>query len=95
MTEVDGAMVIGLPKNGKERTVPLTAFMAGRLGERLQGKGRDVLVFPSERGHHLRTNNFKTRECDPAVEGVGLPEGLWIHELRHTAASLAVPRGPR
>lgn len=93
VTEVDGAMVIGPPKNGKERTVPLTAFMAARLAARLQGKGRDILVFPSERGHHLRSNNFKTREYDPAVEAAGLPEGLWVHDLRHTAASLAVHSG--
>jgi integrase len=93
VTEVEGAMVIGPPKNGKERTVPLTAFMAERLATRLQGKGRDVLVFPSERGHHLRSNNFKTREYDTAVEAAGLPEGLWVHDLRHTAASLAVHSG--
>lgn len=93
VTEVDGKMVIGPPKNNKERTVPLTAFMAGRLQTHLEGRGRDVLVFPSERGHHLRSNNFKTREYDPAVEAAGLPEGLWIHDLRHTAASLAVHSG--
>jgi integrase len=52
-----------------------------------------VLVFPSERGHHLRSNNFKTREYDTAVEAAGLPEGLWVHDLRHTAASLAVHSG--
>jgi integrase len=93
VTEVDGAMVIGPPKNGRERTVPLTAFMTERLTSRLQGRGRDVLVFPSERGHHLRSNNFKSREYDPAVEAAGLPAGLWVHDLRHTAASLAVHSG--
>ena len=93
VTEVDGAMVIGPPKNGKERTVPLTGFMAEKLHTRLEGRGRDILVFPSERGHHLRSNNFKTREYDTAVESAGLPEGLWVHDLRHTAASLAVHSG--
>jgi integrase len=67
--------------------------MAERLTVRLEGRGRDVLVFPSERGHHLRSNNFKTREYDVAVEAAGLPEGLWVHDLRHTAASLAVHSG--
>lgn len=93
VTEVDGAMVIGPPKNGKERTVPLTAFMAERLRTHLGGSAREDLVFPSERGHHLRSNNFKTREYDPAVEAAGLPGGLWVHDLRHTAASLAVHSG--
>lgn len=91
VTEVDGSMVIGPPKNGRERTVPLTGFMAERLQARLGG--RDVLVFPSERGHHLRSNNFKAREYDPAVEAASLPDGLWVHDLRHTAASLAVHSG--
>lgn len=71
-TEVDGQMVIGPPKNGRERTVPLTAIMVDRLGARLQGRGRDALVFPSLRGHYLRSNNFKTRAHDPAVEAAGL-----------------------
>jgi integrase len=93
VTEVDGKMVIGPPKNGKERTVPMTVFMAERLGPYLEGRGREVLVFPSERGHHLRSNNFKSREYDVAVEAAGLPEGLWVHDLRHTAASLAVHSG--
>ena len=93
VTEVEGKMVIGPPKNGKERTVPLAGFMADRLKADLHGRGREALVFPSERGMHLRSNNFKTREYDPAVEAAGLPKGLWVHDLRHTAASWAVRSG--
>lgn len=93
VTEVEGKMVIGPPKNGKERTVPLTGFMADRLKADLHGRGRDALVFPSERGMHLRSNNFKTREYDSAVKAAGLPAGLWVHDLRHTAASWAVRSG--
>jgi integrase len=41
----------------------------------------------------MRSNNFKTRTYDPAVAAAGLPLELWVHDLRHTAASLAVHSG--
>jgi integrase len=40
----------------------------------------------------LRNNNFRRRVFDRAAEAVGL-FGLTPHELRHTAASLAVAEG--
>jgi integrase len=40
ITDVDGRMVIGPPKSGKERDVPMTGFIAGQLQSRLEGKGR-------------------------------------------------------
>ncbi|HWS36278.1 MAG TPA: tyrosine-type recombinase/integrase [Actinoplanes sp.] len=40
----------------------------------------------------LRNNNFRRRAFDRAAESVGL-KGLTPHELRHTAASLAVAEG--
>lgn len=93
VTEADGKMVVGPPKNGEPRDVPLTAFMAERLRDRVKGLGRDALVFPTERGKWMRSNNFKSRTYDPAVAAAGLPLGLWVHDLRHTAASLAVHSG--
>ncbi|WP_394253684.1 tyrosine-type recombinase/integrase [Arthrobacter pityocampae] len=91
VTTAEGRMVIGPPKSGKARTVPLTEFMAARLGGRL-GE-RDALVFATPRGAALRSNNFKRAHYDPAVDAAGLPEGLWVHDLRHTAASLAIASG--
>lgn len=93
VTEADGKMVVGPPKNGEPRDVPLTSFMLERLRDRVKGVGRDVLVFPTERGKWMRSNNFKSRTYDPAVAAAGLPLDLWVHDLRHTAASLAVHSG--
>lgn len=93
VTEADGKMVVGPPKNGEPRDVPLTSFMLERLRDRVKGLGRDVLVFPTERGKWMRSNNFKARTYDPAVAAAGLPLDLWVHDLRHTAASLAVHSG--
>ena len=93
VTAVHGRMVVGPPKNGEPRDVPLTAFMTERLRERTKGLGRDALVFPTQRGKWMRSNNFKERTYDPAVAAAGLPLDLWVHDLRHTAASLAVHSG--
>ena len=49
-------------------------------------------MFTSPDGGPLRVNNFRTRYFDRAAARAGLP-GLTPHELRHTAASLAVSAG--
>lgn len=93
VTDVGGRMLIGPPKNGKERDVPMTAFVAGKLRGRLEGKARDDLLFPTPRGKAMRSNNFKRRDYDPGTAAAGLPSGLWVHDLRHTAASLSIHAG--
>ena len=50
------------------------------------------LVFTAPRGGVLRNTNFRPRFFDRAARAAGL-EGLTPHELRHTAASLAVAAG--
>jgi Phage integrase family len=54
-------------------------------------RSRD-LVFTAPEGGVLRNINFRPRFFDPVAEKVGLP-GLTPHELRHTAAGLAVAAG--
>lgn len=56
------------------------------------GRADDELVFTSPAGEVLRNNNFRRRVFDRAAESVGLA-GVTPHELRHTAASLAVAEG--
>ena len=50
------------------------------------------LLFTSPRGEVLRVHGFRRRRFDRAATTVGLP-GLVPHELRHTAASLAISSG--
>jgi site-specific recombinase XerD len=50
------------------------------------------LLFTAPEGGVLRNTNFRPRVFDPAAEKAGLP-GLTPHELRHTAASLAIAAG--
>ncbi|WP_422389909.1 tyrosine-type recombinase/integrase [Arthrobacter sp. N1] len=97
---VQGRPVVGPPKSGKPRTIPLTTMAASVLAERRGTAGGDELVFTTSRGMQVRANNFKRRHFDDAVarvngvpDGARVPAGLWVHDLRHTAASWAVQSG--
>ena len=92
MTEVNGKAVFGTPKTHQRRSVPVPRFLVEPLKGQITGRGRDELVFTSPEGEVLRNNNFRRRAFDRAAESVGL-KGLTPHELRHTAASLAVAEG--
>ncbi|HVG65919.1 MAG TPA: tyrosine-type recombinase/integrase, partial [Actinomycetota bacterium] len=52
--------------------------------------GPDALVFGMPQGGALRASKWGERYFRPAVRAAGLPEGLRVHDLRHTAASLAI-----
>lgn len=106
---VKGSAVIGTPKNRQSRSVPITNIAVEYLDAAAEGKGPDDLLFTTARGQQIRANNFKRRDFDQAVArvndaaavrkvagqplGVVIPEGLWVHDLRHTAASWAVQAG--
>jgi integrase len=90
-TEVNGKVVFGTPTAHQRRSVPIPRFLATELAAQLVGKGPDGLVFTSPQGKVLRNTN-SARIFDPAARRSGL-DGLTPHELRHTAASLAVAAG--
>jgi integrase len=92
VTDINGQMVFGTPKSHQARWLPVPRFLRVELAEQVAGKGRDDLVFPSPQGSVLRVQNFRRRCFDRAAAQVGL-EGLVPHELRHTAASLAIASG--
>ena len=58
----------------------------------LHGKARDDLIFTTSNGAPLRSANFRSRIWIPALKSAGV-EPLRIHDLRHTAAGLAVNVG--
>jgi integrase len=49
-------------------------------------------VFLSSQGKHLRRSNFNRRVWQPATRAAGV-EGLRVHDLRHTAGTLATAAG--
>lgn len=92
VTEVGGEAVFGTPKTHQHRTVPIPRDSLEALERRCAGKRPDDLVVTSPSGSVLRIGNFRRRVFDPAMRAAGL-EGYTPHDLRHTAASLAVASG--
>jgi integrase len=74
------------------RLFPVPGFLADMLAEVMHDAYPDDLVFTTWHGKPLRNLNFRRDVFDKAAEDAGLA-GLTPHELRHTAASLAVSAG--
>ena len=72
--------------------MPLPGFLADQLAEHVNGKPMNQLVFTAPDRGPLRNSNFRRDVFDRAAVSVGL-RGLTIHDLRHTAASLAIGAG--
>lgn len=87
-TEISGRLEWGTPKTHEMRTVIVPEFVIEGLGPRTDG-----LVFTAPRGGPLRHSNFVRGVWVPACQIAGMPEGLLIHDLRDTAASLAISAG--
>lgn len=92
VASVRGKLVEGTPKSHRHRSVPLPRFLVGELVEHVEGLAVDALVFTAAGGGPLRSSNFRQRVWLPAAKSIGLPT-LRVHDLRHTAASLAVGSG--
>jgi integrase len=92
LSEVNGHLMWGTPKNHQARSVPVPGFLVDMLAEVTVGGAPADLVFTTWRGKPLRNLNFRRDVFDKAVDDAGL-SGLTPHELRHTAASLAVSAG--
>jgi integrase len=93
LSEVNGRLVWGTPKNHQHRSVPIPSFLVDMLAEVVASKASiDASVFTTWRGKPLRNLNFRRDVFDRAAEDAGV-RNLTPHELRHTAASLAVSAG--
>src|SRR5215218_3618570 len=93
VTEVDGkTLAWGTPKTHARRSVPLPRFLVDELARTVVTRPADELAFPSPKGAVLRNRNARAAWYDAAARAIGEP-GLTPHELRHTAASLAIKAG--
>jgi integrase len=96
VSEVNGQLIPGPPKTeAGRRTVTLPAVAAVALAEHLANfaePGPEGLVFPAPEGGYLRRSNFRRRWRLRATRAAGV-EGLRFHDLRHSAATLALAAG--
>ncbi|HET7477846.1 MAG TPA: tyrosine-type recombinase/integrase [Dermatophilaceae bacterium] len=90
--EVQGKIIFGPTKTHQRRVVVLPRFLVDPLAEHIGDRPADELLFPAPNGGVMRNSNFRHRVLTPAAESVGLA-GLSPHDLRHTAASLAIAAG--
>lgn len=89
---VGSQLVWTTPKTHQVRSVPVPPALMRHVEMQCRGRGVDDLVFPAPQGGVLRLNNWRRRVFDPACERAGLVD-LTPHDLRHTAASLAIASG--
>lgn len=92
MSEVNGRVLFGPPKTHADRWIAVPGFLRAEIAALMAGKSPEDLLFTSPRGEVLRVHGFRRRWFDRAAEAIGVP-GLVPHELRHTAASLAIAAG--
>lgn len=90
VTYVGGEFVVGPPKSrASVRTIPITRELEVEFRKHLlsmEDKSDDALVFPGERGQHLRNDIF-AKSFKRALKKAGARDGITPHSLRHHAAS--------
>ncbi|MFD8768167.1 tyrosine-type recombinase/integrase [Microbacterium oxydans] len=84
----DGAPVRNVTKGGQPRTVPMSDDVAAIVFPLIDGRGPNELVFPSALGTFRAENNWKRDSHWAEVK-----RGRWVHDLRHTFATLALSNG--
>jgi integrase len=93
---VGGQVVVGTPKTHNARSVPFPAFLVDELSALCIDKGRDSLLFGNGLSHLKQSTSGtgwfssalrRLRDADPDFPV------LTVHDLRHTAASLAISSG--
>ena len=94
--DVGGKRVEKGTKTGRRRTVAIPSVVADTLAEHLASYSRPMdptaLVFLSERGAPVQHANFRNRIFRPAAAAARLNPPPTVHDLRHTAAALAILR---
>jgi integrase len=91
---VSGTMVVGTLKSGKSRVVPVAGFVVDQLAAIC--RGREDLLWASRTGGYLKPPGTESwlasavsrcQATDPTFPRIT------AHDLRHTAASLAISAG--
>ena len=83
------------PKGNRSRVVPIPEGLCSGVVRLSNGHGSDDYLVRAPRGGMQTTQNWRNRVWSPALRAAGMDEidGLTIHSLRHTYASLAIKAG--
>lgn len=94
LTEVKGTLRLGPTKTRAKRVVTLPGFVIEALAEHVRKwpPQDDGFLFRSPEGGLPRRSNFRQRVWQPVLRAGGLPQ-IRFHDLRHTAAALAIAAG--
>jgi integrase len=95
LAEIGGELSFGPTKSHAERTVWLTRSLVDALKTHLDRRverGRDALVFTSEKGRPLRYSNFRREVWVRALKAAKV-DPVGIHVLRHSAAAFMIQAG--
>lgn len=92
-TDKDDKKIIGPPKGWQKRRVPLQPFVADELEKIIDGRKPDDWVFQTKRGIVVDRKRWYFHTWRKLMDAGNYPDGLRIHDLRHTAASLAIAAG--
>ena len=93
---VGSRVIVGSPKTHEHRSVPYPEFLSEQLARACEGKSRDQLVFGDGLVHFARTQSADgwfakaVRACQEINSAFPT---ITPHDLRHTAASLAISAG--
>jgi integrase len=101
LIEVGGKLSFGPPKTkAGTRVVSIPASLVDMLGSHFSSAAvqKSGLAFPTTTGRAMRRSNFPRRVWKPALAALGWLgdhplAGLVFHEMRHTAAALAIAQG--
>lgn len=94
-TKVGGRIEVGTTKTGNTREVSMPGLVAEALRQQAAGKSPEDLLFTDEHGGYVRQQSAAEGRRGwyaAAVKQSGVPR-LRIHDLRHTAASIAISAG--
>ncbi|HQE45892.1 MAG TPA: tyrosine-type recombinase/integrase [Rhodoglobus sp.] len=93
---IDGLPDLGTPKTGEARSVAIPPFLQLPLRRKMRGKSQTGFVFGTELVPMMRphpTHSWFVRAVSAAMAADETFPRVTPHDLRHTAASLAVSAG--
>jgi integrase len=94
--EVSGTIHVGTPKTGEARSVPFPPFIAPLLMEGMENKTASQLVFGDGDNYLHQPDRRRGWYVSAIARSQAIDSHfprVTIHDLRHTAASLAISAG--